>query len=428
MEPAVPKDIMDKWQERLRDRARMTSFGRFLWKRFLDDRLFQAAASLAYTTVFALVPLAIVAFGVLSAFPAFEQWKGALTDFVFSNFVPGAARSVQDFINNSLNDAGTFTAAGVIALVISLLITLHSVEQTFNRVWRVASARPKFTRFLIYWTVLTLGTMFAAASMATAAYVFALPLFHTSEGKWVAHAAWRLAPMLVEFAAIVLIYRVVPQHSVRLRHAVPGALLAVVSLELVKWGLGLYLGNFQTYQRIYGALSALPILLLWIYLSWVSVLLGATLSASIAAFRYQPLAMRLPPGHEFYALLRLLGRFQLARRDGGGLDEDTMLRLEPMLTDALQQELLCELERIRLLRRDERGEWLLARDLDEVTLAELYESCQLRLAVDDQPLPCRNDALGRVADAALQALRAPLRDHLARPVGAIYRHLPGDTA
>lgn len=424
----APRDTMDKWKERLRDRARMASFGRFLWQRFLDDRLFQAAASLAYTTVFALVPLAIVAFGVLSAFPAFERWQGALTDFIFSNFVPGAARSVQDFINNSLNDVGTFTAAGVIALVASLLITLHSVEQTFNRIWRVASARPKFTRFLIYWTVLTLGTMLAAASMATAAYVFALPLFHTSEGKWVAHAAWRLAPMLVEFAGIVLIYRVVPRHSVRLRHAVPGALLAVASLEAVKWGLGLYLGNFQTYQRIYGALSALPILLLWIYLSWVSVLFGASLASSIAAFRYQPKAMRLPPGYEFYALLRLLGRFQLARRGGGGLDEDTMLRLEPMLTDALQQELLCELQRIGLLRRDERDEWLLARDLDEVTLAELYESCRLRIAVDARPLPCRDDPLGRVAGDALDQLRLALHAQLARPVADIYRHLPGETA
>lgn len=424
----APMDTMNQWKERLSDRARAVSLGRFLWHRFLDDRLFQAAASLAYTTVFALVPLAIVVFGILSAFPAFEQWRGALTDFIFTNFVPGAARSVQDFINNSLDDVGTFTVAGLVALVVSLLITLHSVEQTFNRIWRVATARPKFTRFLIYWTVLTLGTMLAAASMAMAAYVFALPLFHTTEGRWLAQAAWRLAPMLVEFVSILMIYRVVPQHTVRLRHAAPGALLAVVILELVKWGLGLYLGNFQTYQRIYGALSALPILLLWIYLSWVSVLLGASLASSIAAFRYQPAAMRLPPGYEFYALLRLLGRVQLARRGGRGLDEDAMLALEPMLTDTLLQQILCELERIRLLRRDERGEWLLARDLDEVTLAELYESCQLRVPVAEQRLPCRDDALGCAAGDALDELRLPLRALLKRRVGDIYRDLPGEPA
>lgn len=95
---------LHQWKERLRDRARTVSFGRFLWRRFLDDRLFQAAASLAYTTVFALVPLAIVVFGVLSAFPAFNEWKDALTDFIFTNFVPGAARSVQNYLNRSLED------------------------------------------------------------------------------------------------------------------------------------------------------------------------------------------------------------------------------------------------------------------------------------------------------------------------------------
>ena len=83
-----PLDSLNLWMERVRDRARMASFGRFLWHRFLDDRLFQAAGSLAYTTVFALVPLVIVVFGVLSAFPVFERWSEALSDYVFSNFVP----------------------------------------------------------------------------------------------------------------------------------------------------------------------------------------------------------------------------------------------------------------------------------------------------------------------------------------------------
>lgn len=420
-------DTLDKWTQRLGDRPRALSFGRFLWARFVDDRLFQAAGSLAYTSVFALVPLAIVAFGVLAAFPAFERWRGALTDFIFSNFVPDAARSVQGFINHSLDDIGTFTAAGLIALVVSLLITLHSIEKTFNRIWRVASARPRLTRFLIYWTVLTLGTLLAAAAMAAGAYLAALPLFRSHEGRWLVEALWWLAPMLVEFVCIVLIYRLVPQHSVRMRHALPGAALAVLSLETVKSGLGLYLGGFHSYQRLYGALSALPILLLWIYLSWVSVLLGASLASSIAAFRYQPAEARLPPGHEFHVLLRVLGRFQLARRSGAGLDENTLSRLEPMLSDTLQQWLLADLQRIGVLRRDECGEWVLARDLDRVSLAELYESCRLRIAADAVTLPDGDDPLGQRAAEALECLRRPLQPLLTRSVGDIYRNLPGET-
>ncbi len=115
-------------------------FGRFLWHRFLDDRLFQAAAALAYTTVFALVPLAIVVFGVLSAFPVFDRWSDQLSDYVFSNFVPNAARAAEGYLRQFSASAGQLTAAGFIALVVSLLITLNSVEEPSTR--SGGSARP----------------------------------------------------------------------------------------------------------------------------------------------------------------------------------------------------------------------------------------------------------------------------------------------
>ena len=406
--------------ERLRDRARNVSFGRFLWKRFLDDRLFQAAGSLAYTTVFALVPLAIVVFGVLSAFPMFDRWSEALSDYVFSNFVPSAARAAEGYLKQFSASAGQLTAAGFLALVVSLLITLNSVEQTFNRIWRVASARPQLTRFLVYWTVLTLGALLAAASLAISAKVLSLPLFGTTEGRWLADLGLRLAPVLIELVCVVLIYRVVPHHTVKWRHAIPGALLAVLMLELVKWGMGLYLGSFQSYQKLYGTVAFVPILLLWIYLSWVSVLLGASLASSIAAFRYQPVALRLPQGCELYGLLRLLGRFREARQQGQGLGEDQLLLLEPMLTDSLLQQLLEQMEAIGVLRRDERGEWLLARDLDSISLHDLYESSQLRIPVAEEYLPMREDSLGQAACNALDQLRLPLRELLKRRVDDIY--------
>jgi len=406
--------------ERARDRARSASFGRFAWHRFLDDRLFQAAAALAYTTVFALVPLAIVVFGVLSAFPVFDRWSDQLSDYVFSNFVPSAARAAEGYLRQFSASAGQLTAAGFIALVVSLLITLNSVEETFNQIWRVSSSRPKLTRFLVYWTVLTLGAMLAAASLAVSARVLALPLFGTQEGRWLADLSLRLAPVLIEFICITLMYRVVPHLTVKWRHAIPGAILAALMLELVKWGIGAYLGSFQSYQKLYGTVAFVPILLLWIYLCWVSVLLGASLSSSLSAFRYQPADMRLPAGYEFYSLLRLLGRFQDARGHGHGLAEDRLLELEPMLTDSLLQTLLCDLERMSLLQRAENGDWLLSRDLHQVSLAELYEGTQLRIPIAEQHLPHRDDSLGRAALEALDTLRLPLREKLKRRVGDIF--------
>ncbi len=255
------------------DRARAISFGRFLWHRFLDDRLFQAAAALAYTTVFALVPLAIVVFGVLSAFPVFDRWSDQLSDYVFSNFVPSAARAAEGYLRQFSASAGQLTAAGFIALVASLLITLNSVEETFNQIWRVA--RPAQADPLPgLLDRADLGRDARRRIACGIGAVFAMPLFGTQEGRWLAELALRLAPILIEFVCITLMFRVVPHHTVKWRHAVPGAILAAVILELVKWGIGAYLGSFQSYQKLYGTVAFVPILLLWIYLCWVAVAAG----------------------------------------------------------------------------------------------------------------------------------------------------------
>jgi membrane protein len=423
-----PLDSINRWSDRLRDRARARSFFGFLWHRFLDDRLFEAAGALSYTTVFALVPLSMVVFGVLSAFPVFDQWSDSLTNYIFTNFVPSAARKVEDYLRGFTANTGQLTTAGVVALVTSLLITLNGIEATFNRIWRVPVARPKFSRFLVYWTVLTLGALVAAASLALSTQFFALAVFKTGLGRVLETVMLRLAPMAIELLAFAAIFRVVPHRTVKWRHAVAGGLLSVLLFELVKWGISQYIGSFGTYQKIYGPLAFVPVFLLWIYLGWVSILLGASFASSMSAFRYQPVAMRLPEGFEVYGLLRLLGRFAEARRDGRGLHSDEIQQLEPPLTDALVQDLLRELGGIGVVVRAESGEWLLSRDLDDLTMADLYEACQLRIPIAEAHLPCNDDALGRAAIAELDELRLPLRNLLKRRVSNVYDDLPEDPA
>ncbi|GAA4998183.1 YihY family inner membrane protein [Pseudoluteimonas lycopersici] len=415
-----PLDSLYRWGDRLRDPARAKAFFRFLGRRFLDDRLFEAAGALSYTTVFALVPLSLVVFGVLSAFPAFKEWTGALTDYIFANFVPSAAESLKGNLASITDRTKTLTTAGVIALIVSLLITLHSVEATFNRIWRVKTARPKVGRFLVYWTVLTLGGLVATASLALSTRFFALAIFETAPGRWLEALMLRLAPMAIELFAFAAIFKVVPHRTVKWRHAFAGAALSVVLFELMKWGIGLYLGSFNSYQKIYGAFAAAPVLLLWIYLGWSTILFGASFASSMSAFRYQPVAMRLPVGYELYGLLRMLGRFAEFRQRGRGLHSDELQQLEPMLTDALVQEFLGELCEIGLLSRAESGEWLLSRDLDDVSLGELYEACGLRVPVAEAHLPCRDDELGVAASEALDRLRMPLRELLKRKVSTLY--------
>lgn len=403
------------------DHARAGTFARFLWKRFLDDRLFQAAGALAFTTAFSIVPLSMVVFGILSAFPFYEDWSSKLSEYIFSNFVPSSAWTVRQRLFELTANAGKLTVVGVVALVISLLITLTSIEATFNRIWRVPTARLQLGRLMMYWTVMSFGGLLAAASLAVSARFFALSMFQTTPGQALETGMLRIAPLLIEFVAIVVIYRVVPHRTIRWRHAAIGAVPAVLMIEAVKIAAGSYLGSFGTYEKLYGAIAVVPIFLGWIYFSWVAVLLGASLASSLSAFRYQPASQRLPPGYEIHGLLRLIGRFDEARRSGRGLHLDDLREREPILTDALVQQMLGKLQAIGLIARAESGEWLLARDLDGLTLGELYEACQLRIPTAEAWVPAHDDALGRASLDALDTLRVPLREVLGRSVASIYR-------
>lgn len=415
-------DTVRQWWHRL-GREQVQSFSRFLWNRFLDDRCFETAGALSYTSLFALVPLSMVVFGILSAFPVFDEWSGQLTNFVFSNFVPSSAQVVESQLRAFAESARELTATGVIALLVSLLLTMWSIESTFNRVWRVPTPRSGLLRFLIYWTLLTLGTLGAVASLAVTSYLFSLPVWSGQSTTWGTRMLGYL-PNLVELLVFTLAYWLIPHRSVPLRYALAGGLFATILFELAKRGFAAYLLGVPTYEKLYGQIAVIPIFMLWLYLSWVVVLLGASFAASLSSFRYQPKALQLPRGMEMYGYLRLLGRMNLARRDGRGLHMGELQDSEPMFTDDLLQRMLNGLIRLSIVRRAEDGAWLLSRDLDSVSLGELHEGLGLRVPGPIHGLPGYDDAIGRDAARALANLQEPLSEPLARSVGSFFTQDP----
>ncbi|MEF2154701.1 YihY family inner membrane protein [Luteimonas sp. FXH3W] len=415
-----PLTTFNRWTERVRDPERVRSFSRFLLKRFIADDLLQAAGALSFTTVFALVPLSMVVFGVLSRFSVFDQWSVQLSDYIFRNFVPSAAYSVEEWLRKFADNAGGLTTVGVVGLVLSLLVTIHGIESAFNRIWRIKTTRPKLSRFVMYWTVLTLGSMLAATSLGVSARILALSFFETTAGSWIEAGILRFSPLAIECIVLTLLYRFLPHRSVKWRHAFAGGILATVLLELIRTALSVYLNSFNaSYAKIYGTLAFMPVFLLWIYLSWIAVLGGASMAAAISAFRFQPARLRLPQGFEFYAMLRLLARLKEVARDGNGLHTDRIHELEPIMTDDLIQDLLGDLEQAHVVRRAETGEWLLVRDLDDLQLSELYSAAQLRVPISEAYLPMADDAIGKASLEVLNELRMPLRDGLRRNVSSI---------
>ena len=135
-----PLRTLRRWLARV-DRERVDAFARYLVRRFIDDRCFESAGALAYTTMFALVPLAAVVLGVLSAFPVFDTWTDAVVDFLFRNFVPTSAHAIEGYLREYASAASHLTVLGIVALLVSVLLTMWSIEQAFNRIWRVPSPR-----------------------------------------------------------------------------------------------------------------------------------------------------------------------------------------------------------------------------------------------------------------------------------------------
>ncbi|MBS3958707.1 MAG: YihY family inner membrane protein [Xanthomonadaceae bacterium] len=401
--------LLRRWSARL-DADRATTFARFLLRRFVDDRCFESAGALAYTTVFALVPLSAVVFAVLSAFPVFDAWTQRLVDFAFVLFVPAAAQVVAGSLQGLADSARQLPIAGLLVLLASLLLTLLAIERTFDRIWRVRRPRSILWRLTVYWMVLTLGALLAAASLAASAWLFGAERA----------GGFALVPGLLAFLLFTAAYCLVPNRPVPLRFALAGGLLAALLFEAAKAGFAAYLRN-TSFEQIYGALAVVPIFLIWVWLSWAVVLLGASLAASLAAFRYQPPDQRLPPGAELYACLRLLGRLESSRRHGRGLDSEVLRQLEPALTDDLCQQLLEGLAALDIARRGEDGRWSPVRDLATVPLAELHEGLGLRVPPLDPPLPGADDAIGQAALAALRHLRQPLDAALRHPVAEFLR-------
>lgn len=416
-------------------RERWLALGRFVWQRFVADRCFESAGALSYTTIFALVPLTTAIFGIIAAFPVFEEWSREVTRFVFANFVPTAGEVVQGYLTQFADNATKLTSAGVIALIASALLMMHSVEETFNRIWRVPPRRRRMARFVVYWTTLTLGPLLIAASLALSSFVFSLPVF-AGEGLRLHDRFFSLLPFAVTWSALTLAYLVIPNAVVRFRHAALGAVFATLLFEWAKWFFAGFLGN-ANYTQIYGALAALPIFLLWVYVSWVVVLLGASLTASHTAFRFQPEALRVPPGLEFVAMLRTYRRIVEGARLGRPPSRAELLARDPGLSDAQLDRFLTEMRAARLVQRGESGEWVPLRDPATVNLRELFEAGAHRWPTERDL--ARLAESGAPEDAAIRrwivaghtalsaALAAPLSEMLSEPVpdGAVVRETEG---
>lgn len=250
-------------------------------KRCREDNITISAGHLAYVTLLSLVPFIMVTFTIMSAFPAFASVRSKLEHFVFSNFVPTASDVVHKYMTDFVGNASQMSAIGILSLLLVALMLISNVDKTLNRIWRTQSDRPIVYTFAIYWMVITLGPMLIGSSVVVSSYLTGLAAFTEEYTPGLGTFLLSLVPSGAAMLAFTILYMVVPNRRVFARHALVGAIVATIAFEITKSGFALYVTNFPSYELIYGALAVVPILFLWVYLSWIIVLFGAEFTCSL---------------------------------------------------------------------------------------------------------------------------------------------------
>ncbi len=382
------------------------AFSRYAARRFIRDRCLTAAAALSYTTLVSLVPLVAIALTVLSVFPLFAEAREQILGALFRNFVPEVGSEIEWWFRQFADTAVRTTAIGVLALAVTVILLLATIEDQLHSIWRAETSRPWLQRGLAYWAVLTLGPLLLAASFSLPSY-FDIAARNTgidpsaifNRPAW--HGLVKLLPFALETLVLTLLFELIPNCSVRWREAFVGAIVAAALIEGLKAGFTYYIGYFSSYRAVYGALAVIPIFLLWQYVIWSVVLFGAVVAAALPQWQADEHAGKITTGTQRLGLgLALLAELAEQSRQGGVLSTASLVERLRVSTSMVDDHLTM-LRQAGFAAATVEGGWVLARALDSFTLIDLYQALHLPLArelSDVEDIPWQ----GRIAAAMRQ--------------------------
>ena len=356
----MKKNVMDLWH-----------FLCFIIARFRQDRCTQIAASLTFTTLLSLVPLITIALTLFSAFPVFDEFSGQIKRFLLDNMIPETGgKMISRYVEQFAESAANLTAVGILFLGVTAMLMMHTIDNAFNTIWRVSRPRPLVQRVLIYWTVLTLGPLLVGGSLTLTSWLVGVSVGYARQIPAFGVVMLKVVPVILTTLAFSFLFRVVPNRYVPLRHAIIGGVVAAVALESMNRIFAYYIAHFPSYKLVYGAFASIPIFLLWIYLSWLTVLLGALITALLSHWRGDP-ASKLSTTAQLYYALRIL------KMMSDGMHSGTVQSLSALSSqlkigfDSLEQ-ILEKLTQANMVRKLAGNGWVMIRDAEHMPLTELY--------------------------------------------------------
>lgn len=396
---------------------RAWDFIRFVLVHYLRDNCRQQAMVLTYTTLFAVVPIMTVTFSLLAAIPSMQHVSADIQGFVFRHFIPSSGALVQQRLTEFSEQAGHLTLIGLLMLLVTAIMMLVTIERSFNHIWRVRQERKGVISFLRYWAVLSLGPLLLGLGFAISSYIASLQIFHSAAGMVGSFIpGMHLLTFVFTALAFTLLYVTVPNCKVPLRHGLLGGLVAAFLFEAAKRGFALFISSFSSYKLVYGAFAALPVFLIWVYLSWSIILLGVEVTRALAVYRDDSKNYR----HPVLALLDVLQLFWQRQREGGTVsDIDAMAVLGKQEVE-IWFEFASLLQEQRLIQRTDGGAWVLARNLDDINFHAFYRQLPWPLPTPQDLLRLHGDDHWiRALRPALVTVNACMERELSIPLSAI---------
>lgn len=249
--------------------------------RLKSERIHITSGYLTYVTLMSLVPLLVVMFSIMTAFPLFSDVKEALESFVYQNFVPTSGNVIREYLSSFVSNASKMSVVALSFLFLFAFLLMSAIDNALNHVWQVTKKRRFMLTFSMYWLVLSLGPILISISLALSSYLFSFVSGESIDNTSVGKGFLIFMPFLVSLLAFYFLYVAVPNKRVPIKYAFLGAFFAALLFEIAKKAFAFYVQQLPSYQAIYGTLSIVPILFLWMYLSWNIVLLGAVLTVSL---------------------------------------------------------------------------------------------------------------------------------------------------
>ncbi|MGP4717233.1 YihY/virulence factor BrkB family protein [Psychrobacter sp. T6-6] len=361
---------------------RWFQFLRFLVRHFFEDNCQQKAASLTYTTMLSIVPVLTVLLMILSSVPALASVRAQIYEVIYSNLLPQSSLQVSEYINDFAEKSSNLTIIGAMILFLTTILTLTTIERAFNQIWRVENRSGGLKSMMRYWTIVTLGPLVLGTAFIASSTVQSLSFLNRQiAGYGIDWGFWVQAVSIgITVAGFIGMYWFIPKARVPIKNAAIAGVFVAIVFELMKHLFGTVMANFTSYEAIYGAFAALPIFLLWIFLSWNLILLGVEISYTLTIFETE----EVYPRHPLLSLLDMLNLVYTHHLKGEAVSEQALRNVLGRKELPKWYTYINYLQDSNLITMTEDDDYVLKKDLSAMTLWDFYRTLPYPLPIKDE--------------------------------------------